>query len=67
MKSQVDNLLEGYTPMDGLNQDTPQILAVEEFTYPALHVRIQGRFGDGSDPQFHIYFLIGNSSIWRNL
>jgi len=65
MKSQVDNLLEGYTPMDGLNQDTPQILAVEEFTYPALHVRIQGRFGDGSDPQFHIYFPPKEQWEWR--
>jgi len=55
-KNQSENLLEGYTPMEGLTQDTPHILSIEEFPYPSLHVRVSGRFGDGTDPQFYIYF-----------
>ena len=55
MKSQFENLLEGYAPMEGLNQDTPHILAIDEFDTPSPHVRVSGRFGDGADPQFSIY------------
>jgi len=55
-KNLSENLLEGYTPMEGLNQDTPCILSIEEFTAPSPHVRVSGRFGDGSDPGFNIYF-----------
>lgn len=49
------DLLEGYTPMEGLNQDTPRILSIEELTDPSPFVRIFGCFGDGSDPQFGIF------------
>jgi len=48
-------LLSGYVPMDGLNQDTPIILSVEEFDTPSEHIRISGRFGEGTDTQFNIF------------
>jgi len=50
-----EDLLSGYVPMDGLNQDTPIILSVEEFHTPSEHVRISGRFGEGADTQFNIF------------
>ena len=49
------DLLEGYTPMEGLNQETPRILSIEELTDPSPFVRIFGCFGDGSDPQFGVF------------
>ena len=49
------DLLEGYAPMEGLNQETPRILSIEELTDPSPFVRIFGCFGDGSDPQFGIF------------
>jgi len=49
------DLLEGYTPMEGLNQDTPRILSIEERTDPSPFILIFGCFGDGSDPQFGIF------------
>ena len=74
----VEKLLEGYTKMEGLNQDIPRILAIEDFTIPTPQVQVSGWigavaaskgaaaptpyvrvsccFGDGSDPQFNIYF-----------
>jgi hypothetical protein len=48
-------LLEGYAPMEGLNQDAPHILSIEEFSDPSPHIRVSGLFGEGSVPQFNIY------------
>jgi len=53
--AQAKNLLEGYTKAEGLNQNPPRIFSIEEFTTPSTHVRVSGRFGDGSDTQFNIY------------
>ena len=52
---QAEKLLEGYAKVKGLNQDPPRILSIEEFDTPSPHVRVSGCFGDGPDPQFHIY------------
>ena len=51
----VETLLEGYTPIEGLNQDTPHILSMQEFDTPSPHVRVSGCFGDGTAAQFNIY------------
>lgn len=55
LTSQAENLLNGYTPMEGLTKEQPQILTIEEFTTPSPHVCVSGRFGEGMEPTFSIY------------
>ena len=55
MNTHIENLLEGYAPLEGLNQDMPRILSVEEFTTPSEHIRISCCFGDKAEHQFNIF------------
>ena len=50
-----EELLEGYTPMEGLNQNPPRILSIEDIATPSPLVRVSCSFEDGPDPQFNIY------------
>ena len=54
-KIEKEKLLDGYAPLEGLNQDIPHILSIENFTVPSQHIRVSCRFGDGEEPQFNIF------------
>ena len=55
VKALEETLLEGYTSMEGLTQDTPIILSIREYESPSPYVRVSGRFGEGTSAQFYIY------------
>jgi len=58
-----DNLLQGYAPLEGLNQDIPRILSIEEFTVPSFHTRVSCCYGDATEPQFNIY--LPANDVWK--
>ncbi|MDR2417467.1 MAG: hypothetical protein LBD79_00240 [Treponema sp.] len=50
-----EELLDGYVPLEGLNQDNPYILSIGESTTPSPHIRVSFRFGKGTEAQHNIY------------
>jgi hypothetical protein len=53
---EISKLLQGYAPLEALEQQNPVILAVEESSLPAPHVRVSFRFGEGEEVQHNAYF-----------